>query len=521
MKRILSTLFFALAVAAASAAPQTVRLLTVGNSFADNSLTYLPQIVEAAGHELIVGKANLGGCTFERHWGHVAKHEADPDDPEGSPYQGGKKSLDDLLRQDQWDFITVQQVSYKSHDLKTYQPFADNLLAYIRERAPRAKILAHQIWAYRVDDPRFKPENEGKEPHNRKVMYEQVRAAYHALAKEQKLGIIPSGDAMYLADSDYKWGFRPDHGFDPSAQPQTLPDQAHSLHAGWHWRKGKDGSRQLRMDGHHASAAGKYLLGCVWFEALFGESVEANAFAPDGFDPDYARFLRATAHRAFAALDGSFKRVGAASLSARGPLPRIVLIGDSIRLGYAPLVTEALKGRAVIVSSKSNGGDSSNVLKRLDLWAIQEKPDIVHFNCGIHDTKRFKAAGNFQVPPAQYEANLREIVKRLRSGTKAAVFFATTTPILDDRAAAKRADRDYELTGAAIRQYNEIALRVMLELDVPVDDLNTALAKPEPPLETGALIGDDGVHPTPEGKELLAKRVAAFLSEKIAGKDAR
>ncbi|MCA9123794.1 MAG: hypothetical protein H6822_00480 [Planctomycetaceae bacterium] len=40
---------------------KTVRLLTIGNSFADNALTYLPQIVHSAGHKLVVGRANLGG----------------------------------------------------------------------------------------------------------------------------------------------------------------------------------------------------------------------------------------------------------------------------------------------------------------------------------------------------------------------------------------------------------------------------------------------------------------------------
>jgi hypothetical protein len=52
------------------------------------------------------------------------------------------------------------------------------------------------------------------------------------------------------------------------------------------------------MDGHHASEAGKYLLGCVWFEVFFNEDVLDNAFIPDDMDPAYARFLQETAHRA-------------------------------------------------------------------------------------------------------------------------------------------------------------------------------------------------------------------------------
>ena len=159
--------------------------------------------------------------------------------------------------------------------------------------------MAHQIWAYRVDDKRFIPANKGVEPHTHKVMFEQVRKAYHALAKELDIGIVPSGGAMFLADTDAKWGYQPDTSFDfKNAKHPALPDQTHSLHTGWRWKKQKNEKHTLGMDGHHASAAGKYLLGCVWFEVFFGESVVENAFVPRDLSPDYAEFLRKTAHQA-------------------------------------------------------------------------------------------------------------------------------------------------------------------------------------------------------------------------------
>ncbi|TWT92223.1 DUF4886 domain-containing protein [Neorhodopirellula pilleata] len=276
---------------------KTIRLLTIGNSFAENALTYLPSLVESAGHKLVVGRANLGGCTLERHWKHAQQFEADPDGKEGSPYGGGKYSLKDLLTKDRWDFITIQQVSYTSHDLQTYQPFANNLHRYIREHAPDATILVHQIWAYRSDDPRFQTSNEGKEPHTHAVMYDQVRDAYRALAKKLNLNVLPSGDAMFRADTDPVWGYRVDDQFDfENASYPNLPDQKHSLHVGWSWKKRDDARRELGIDGHHASSAGKYLLGCVWFETLYNENVIGNHFVPVGLDPEYANFLQQTAH---------------------------------------------------------------------------------------------------------------------------------------------------------------------------------------------------------------------------------
>ena len=52
------------------------------------------------------------------------------------------------------------------------------------------------------------------------------------------------------------------------------------------------------MDGHHASTAGQYLGTCVFYEMLFGDSVEGNPFVPPGLDPAYARFLQEMAHQA-------------------------------------------------------------------------------------------------------------------------------------------------------------------------------------------------------------------------------
>lgn len=211
-------------------------------------------------------------------------------------------------------------------------------------------------------------------------------------------------------------------------------------------------------------------------------------------------------------LAGLLLSVSVTVVSADEPpsLPKVVLVGDSIRLGYAPIVEKELAGKAAITGPRANGGDSANVLKNLEKWVIREKPAVVHFNCGIHDTKRFRETGRFQVSPEEYEANLRAIVKRIRDETDAVVLFATSTPILDARAAAARKGRDYELLDASIDRYNAIARRVMKDLDVPVDDLNAAIAE-----DAEKLISRDGVHLKQAGRERLGKRVAEFIEPQL------
>lgn len=193
-------------------------------------------------------------------------------------------------------------------------------------------------------------------------------------------------------------------------------------------------------------------------------------------------------------------------------LPKVVLLGDSVREHYAPFVAKLLEGRATVVTPKANGRDTGTLLKNLDEWVVKEQPDVVHFNCGIHDTKRDQKTGKFNVPPEQYEANLREIVKRLRAETKAQVLFALSTPLIDERSKGYWKSRSYQLFNASVMEYNEIALRVMKELDIPVNDLPAALGDAA---ESARLHDGGGIHFTPEGSQKLAAAVVAFVTPRL------
>src|SRR5262249_36229298 len=100
------------------------------------------------------------------------------------------------------------------------------------------------------------------------------------------------------ADTDPRWGYRPDPKVDPkTAKAPALPDQTHPLHIGQRWAP-PDGKASLRMDGHHARPAGGDLGGLGLYEFLYGTSAVGNKFRPEGMGADYARFLQETAHKA-------------------------------------------------------------------------------------------------------------------------------------------------------------------------------------------------------------------------------
>lgn len=256
LKVILTLFYFACQFAAQQAmatnsspvaASDTVRLLTIGNSFADNACQYLKQITESVdGYQIIIGNANLGGAPLDRHTEYIKKSEQDPS---FKPYGG--KSLKDWMLEDKWDVVTIQQVSHKSFKSESYQPYADELVAFIKKYSPNAKIYIHQTWAYAPDCSRL--EEFGI---NSDQMYKGLKRNYKELAKRYNSEILRSGDAFH---------------------------RAYKLNKIDLWNAG---------DRFHANSNGSYLAGCVWFSELFNVSAQKIQFVPEGMSNGTAEILK-------------------------------------------------------------------------------------------------------------------------------------------------------------------------------------------------------------------------------------
>jgi hypothetical protein len=281
---------------------KTIRLLTIGNSFSENALTYLEAMANSTSSvRFHVGRASLGGCSLEKHWNlaeytaRVPEHKTYRIRPgaDGATIEG---SLQVALSLEPWDYVTLQQVSTKSWRPETFQPHLGKLHGLVREHAPQAKVMLHQTWAYRSDSS-FLPQN----GLTQELMFERIRSTYARYAAELGCGVLPSGEAVQRArrasGRTFAW---PDAAFsylDPTSAP-ALPRQDHSLAVGWHWaiNDSPEGIPELRNDPNHLNAPGCYLIGCVWFERLTGLDARSVSFHPAEVDADTATFLRATAH---------------------------------------------------------------------------------------------------------------------------------------------------------------------------------------------------------------------------------
>jgi acyl-CoA thioesterase-1 len=184
-------------------------------------------------------------------------------------------------------------------------------------------------------------------------------------------------------------------------------------------------------------------------------------------------------------------------------LPRVLLIGDSISIGYTLVVREKLKGKANVIRPLTNCSSTGNGLRYLASWLGDQKWDVIHFNFGLHDAK-LPPEGERHAPPAVYEKNLRELVNRMQT-TGAKLVFATTTPVPNGGYLSPV--RRF----GSVDEYNALARKVMVELGVGVNDLNSA-AK--------AIMEKYGrptdVHFLPEGYEVLGAAVAASVEAVLA-----
>jgi acyl-CoA thioesterase-1 len=186
-------------------------------------------------------------------------------------------------------------------------------------------------------------------------------------------------------------------------------------------------------------------------------------------------------------------------------LPRVLLIGDSISVGYTLPVRKLLEGKANLLRIPVNGGPTIRGMEFLSEWLGTRKWDVIHFNWGLHDIKRLKdgkvdVSGGWQVPAEQYEKNLEALVAKL-GATGAKLIWGCTTPVPEGAGG--------RIPGDEIKA-NAIAERVMKKHGIPRDDLYAHVLP-----RLGQYQRPANVHFTPEGYDFLATPVAQSILDAL------
>lgn len=217
-----------------------MKILSIGNSFSQDAQRYLHKLARHNGVNLRAVNLYIGGCSLQTHYRNMLDDRADYDYEFNGESTGLKVSIRQALTSDQWNYITLQQVSNLSAKSATYFPYIEELTAYIRKYCPHAKLLIHETWAYAEGSERLHTVG-GFETAD--AMLAAIRDSYEKAA--QAIGAyatIPCGDAMRYAEAA--------------------------------------GITNIHRDTFHAGmGAGRYLLALTWFKTLTGMDISCDSFA--------------------------------------------------------------------------------------------------------------------------------------------------------------------------------------------------------------------------------------------------
>lgn len=227
--------------------PDSLKVLTIGNSFSENTSVYASEIARSNGKDLTFGYLKFPSCTIEMHYTAAVENRAvfkfDVTFPDGThdtaaqkaaassfdAVDGGGATVEYALNYCDWDVIVFQQESSSSRYASTFEKLGD-LIAYVQAKAPNARLAIHEVW-------RWGDWNADQ--------FALIQANTRTAAAQYQLEYIPTGTAFEYART--------------ALGSDTIVND-------------NDGHHQ------HANAYGQYIAGSCYVAALFGVPVSEDTF---------------------------------------------------------------------------------------------------------------------------------------------------------------------------------------------------------------------------------------------------
>lgn len=196
------------------------KIFCIGNSYADDSLRYLPDVLRGLGQSgFIIANVYIGGCSLQRHWLNAC------DNANAYEYRKFNKewtntqnvSLLSALKDEDWDVVVLQQQSANAGQWNTYTPYLQSMIEYVKTHCPNARIAFNMTWAYPTNS---KCERFSEYDNSSEKMYNSI-ASVMARRIESNFDIdfvIPTGTAIQNARTVTEDLFRDDIHLNPKGR---------------------------------------------------------------------------------------------------------------------------------------------------------------------------------------------------------------------------------------------------------------------------------------------------------------
>ncbi len=220
-----------------------MKILFIGNSFSEDASRYVEAISDG---ELFVTNLYIGGCSLEMHADNVKSGK------KAYEYRRSGEfiemcSIEDALKKEEWDYVSLQQVSGYSGIPESYEPYINEVIDFVKRLVPNAKLVFHKTWAYESDSehPSFSNYN-----NDRALMYRKITETTAEITKKYSLPVIPSGDVVEAIRSLSEFS-------------------------------GDSADRKITRDGFHLSYDyGRYAAGLTVFKFFTGKRAQDTAYLP-------------------------------------------------------------------------------------------------------------------------------------------------------------------------------------------------------------------------------------------------
>lgn len=242
-----------------------LKILAIGNSFSEDALeNYLYDLAKAGNKQIIIGNMYIGGAPLSLHVKNADSNKAAY--VYRKTYLNGEKhttknvSLEQAIKDEHWDYISMQQASPLSGQYETVIKSLPLLITYVQSLAPQAKLVYHQTWAYQQNSTHAGFANYNKD---QATMYQKIVEVAKKVKKIKAIQfIVPAGTAIQ------------------NARTSSIGDH-------------------FTRDGYHLQLGyGRFTAACTWYEKLFNADVRKNPYKPEAISDAEAAIAKEAAHNA-------------------------------------------------------------------------------------------------------------------------------------------------------------------------------------------------------------------------------
>lgn len=192
-----------------------LRIMWIGNSFADLSIKLLPNLFKSIGYEVTLGVSYKGGGTLEQYDTDKDKFNSNTFLPylkyknsvwvNNNYVTAPKKYLADMITDENWDVIFLQQGSKDAGAFNKYEPHFQNLIDWLAEKTLSIGYRIGWLMPWAWADSYFSDHADASGATNNATMYANIcSATSEHISKYDAINIFsPCGTAVQNMQNYY------------------------------------------------------------------------------------------------------------------------------------------------------------------------------------------------------------------------------------------------------------------------------------------------------------------------------